>query len=146
MARWPVVLWALINVVLRIKRPYMITPKGKAAVRGPRSITIYGPYVFLGVFPLVAIWVFNATGGAGDARGYYGLALINAVLAGVVLATTLGMDIKQIAVAQRALTAGLRARAGMLLALACLAGLLGLSVAAFGHEAIHAMIQTGGRA
>ena len=29
-ARWPVVLWALINVVLRVKRSYMITPKGKA--------------------------------------------------------------------------------------------------------------------
>src|SRR6185312_4420089 len=29
-ARWPVVLWALVNVVLRIKRDYMITPKGVA--------------------------------------------------------------------------------------------------------------------
>jgi cellulose synthase (UDP-forming) len=27
-ARWPIVLWALINVVLRVKHPYMITPKG----------------------------------------------------------------------------------------------------------------------
>ena len=27
-ARWPIVLWALVNVVLRVKHPYMITPKG----------------------------------------------------------------------------------------------------------------------
>jgi cellulose synthase (UDP-forming) len=40
-ARWPVVLWALINVVLRIKRPYMITPKGKAAGGEPRAISLY---------------------------------------------------------------------------------------------------------
>src|SRR5262249_49929762 len=26
-ARWPIVLWAFINVVLRVKHPYMITPK-----------------------------------------------------------------------------------------------------------------------
>ena len=35
-ARWPVVLWALVNVVLRIKRDYMITPKGVAGPQGPR--------------------------------------------------------------------------------------------------------------
>jgi cellulose synthase (UDP-forming) len=30
-ARWPIVLWAVINVVLRVKRPYMITRKGTTA-------------------------------------------------------------------------------------------------------------------
>ena len=32
MARWPIVLWAVINVLLRIQRPYMITPKGDRGV------------------------------------------------------------------------------------------------------------------
>ena len=31
-ARWPIVLWAVINVVLRVKRPYMITRKGATAM------------------------------------------------------------------------------------------------------------------
>ena len=62
-ARWPVVLWALINVVLRIKRSYMITPKGKTAVTGPRPISIYAPYIALAAFPLAAIWLFDASVG-----------------------------------------------------------------------------------
>jgi cellulose synthase/poly-beta-1,6-N-acetylglucosamine synthase-like glycosyltransferase len=35
-ARWPIVLWAVINVIFRVKRPYMITRKG-ATVRDRRS-------------------------------------------------------------------------------------------------------------
>jgi cellulose synthase (UDP-forming) len=152
-ARWPVVLWALVNVVLRIKRPYMITPTGKAAGAGPRSLTIYGPYVVLAVFPLLASWVFDATAGTSLIRGYYWLALVNAVMAAAVLATTIAIDIRQIAAGHRALPAArwalpvaLRARAGTLVALGVVLALLALSVASFGHEAVHAMIHSGGPA
>ena len=138
-ARWPVVLWALINVVLRIKRPYMITPKGKAAGGGPRAISIYAPYIVLAAFPLAAIWLFAASAGPSVIRGYYGLALGNALMSAAVLATTLGMDIKQIAAEHTALRTALRSRALIVLAFACLVALLGVSVAHFGHQAIHAM-------
>jgi cellulose synthase (UDP-forming) len=76
-ARWPVVLWALINVVLRIKHPYMITPKGRAAGGEPRAISPYAPYIVLAAFPLAAIWLFDANAGSSPIRGYYGLALGN---------------------------------------------------------------------
>lgn len=138
-ARWPVVLWALINVVLRIKRPYMITPKGKGVVGGPRAISIYGPYILLAAFPLAAVWLFDAGAGSSLISGYYGLALGNAVMGAAVLATTLGMDIKQIATQHSALRTALRSRAVIVVALACLVGVLGVSVGHFGHEAIHAM-------
>ena len=138
-ARWPVVLWALINVVLRIKRPYMITPKGKAASGGPRAISIYAPYIVLAAVPLAAIWLFDASAGSDLIRGYYWLALGNALMGAIVLATTLGMDIKQIAAEDSALRNALRSRAVVVLALACLVALLGLSVAHFGHQAVHAM-------
>lgn len=138
-ARWPVVLWALINVVLRIKRPYMITPKGKTAAAGPHAITIYGPYIALAAFPLAAIWLFDATAGSSLIRGYYGLALANALMGAVVLATTLGMDIKQIAAEHSAVLTAIRARAGIVLSLLVLLALLSVSVATFGHEAVHAM-------
>lgn len=139
-ARWPVVLWALVNVVLRIKRPYMITPKGKAAAAGPRPITVYGPYVFLAAFPLVAMWLFDARAGSSLIRGYFGLALANAVMGAAVLATTLGMDIKQFAAGHSAPRAAVRARAGVILTLVCLLGLTGLSVAEFGHQVLQAMV------
>jgi hypothetical protein len=138
-ARWPVVLWALINVVLRIKRSYMITPKGKAAGGGPRALSIYAPYIVLAALPLVAIWLFDAGAGSDLLRGYYWLVLGNALMGGMVLATTLGMDIKQIAAEDSALRTAVRSRAVVVLALACLVALFGLSVAHFGHQAVHAM-------
>lgn len=139
-ARWPVVLWALINVVLRIKRPYMITPKGKTAGAGPRSITVYGPYVALAALPLLAVWLFDAGAGSTLVHGYYGLALANALMGAAVLMTTLGMDIKQSAAAHSALAAALRARAGIILALVCLLAVLGVTLAQFGHEAVQAIL------
>src|SRR5947207_13893227 len=29
-ARWPIAFWALVNVLLNIKHPYMVTPKGES--------------------------------------------------------------------------------------------------------------------
>jgi cellulose synthase (UDP-forming) len=138
-ARWPVVLWALINVLLGIKRPYMITPKGKTAAGGPRAISIYTPYIVLSAVPLAAVWLFDASAGTGLIRGYYGLALANALMGAAVLATTLGMDIKQIATDRSALRTAVRSRAAIVLALAFLIALLGVSVAHFGHQAVQAM-------
>ncbi len=138
-ARWPVVLWALINVVLRIKRPYMITPKGKATGAGPRALSVYAPYIGLAALPLAAIWLFDASAGSDLLRGYYGLALANALMGAAVLATTLGMDIKQIATSRSALRTALRSRGVVVIALGCLVVLLGVSVAHFGHQAVHAM-------
>jgi cellulose synthase (UDP-forming) len=138
-ARWPVVLWALINVVLRIKRSYMITPKGKTAGGGPRAISIYGPYIVLAALPLAAVWLFDASVGSRVIRGYYGLALANALMGAAVLATTLAMDIKQIAAENSALRTAVRSRAVIMVALGCLLAVLGVSVAHFGDQAIHAM-------
>ena len=138
-ARWPVVLWALINVALRIKRPYMITPKGKAAGAGPRAMSIYAPYIGLAALPLAAIWLFDASAGSDLIRGYYGLALANALMGAAVLATTLAMDIKQIATSRSALRSAMRSRGVIVFALACLVAVLGVSVAEFGHQAVHAM-------
>ena len=135
-ARWPVVLWALVNVLLRIKRPYMITPKGKGGGAGPRPLSIYAPYIFLAAFPLAATWLFHATSGAGTVSGYYGLALANAVMGAAVIATTLTMDIKQIAFDGGAVLAGVRARAGIVLALLCLVALLSVSVAHFWQQIV----------
>src|SRR5205823_1757192 len=91
-ARWPVVLWALVNVVFRIKRSYMITPKGVAA-KGPRAISIYGPYLALVAVPLLAVWAFYLTSGDMAVAGVYWIALANAAMGMVVLATTVTLDI-----------------------------------------------------
>jgi cellulose synthase (UDP-forming) len=133
-ARWPVVLWALINVIFRINHSYMITPKGKTTGL-PRSISVYGPYVFLAGFPLVAIWLFYAT--TGGSNGYFLLAFMNAVVGIVVLATTVGMDIRQLA-SQSSTGVAVRTRAGTFAMLLVLVVLLTLSTAYFGQQALAA--------
>ncbi|HEY3729522.1 MAG TPA: glycosyltransferase family 2 protein [Solirubrobacteraceae bacterium] len=92
-ARWPVVLWAFINVVLRIKRPYMITPKGVASA-GPPSLGLYGPGLGLAAVPLMALWGFQLSGGGGPVEGYCLLALLNAALGLVLVITTVGLEIR----------------------------------------------------
>jgi hypothetical protein len=117
----------------------MITPKGKAAGDGPRAISVYGPYIALAAFPLVAVWLFDAGAGTSLIRGYYGLVLANALMGAAVLATILVMDIRQNAAERRALWIAVRARVGIVLALVWLLAVLGVSVAQFGHQAVHAM-------
>ncbi len=93
-ARWPVVLWALINVVFKVKRSYMITPKGVGRQHGsgPTLLSLYAPYFALTVIPLFALWYGLTSSGA--LRGYCGLALLNGAFAGAVLVTTLVIELR----------------------------------------------------
>jgi cellulose synthase (UDP-forming) len=136
-ARWPVVLWALINVLLRIKRSYMITPKGKDGVAGPRGITIYGPYIALAALPLAAVWVFHATAGGSLVRGYYGLTLANAAIGVLVVTVTVALELRQMAAAGKRPLAVARARAGILVAVVSLAALFAVSSVAVWHQMVH---------
>jgi hypothetical protein len=52
------------------------------------------------------------------------------------------MEIKQIAAEHTALRSAVRSRAVIVLALACVVALFGVSVAQFGHQAIHAITRT----
>jgi cellulose synthase (UDP-forming) len=126
-ARWPVVVWALVNVVLRIKRPYMITPKGVTGQRAPRAASIYGPYIFLTALPLAAIWAFQITAGTGGVQGYFGLALANAALGLVLLKTTVILEIREAAASSGRLLAAVRMRAGVLVCALGLFALLAIS-------------------
>lgn len=94
-ARWPVVLWAFVNVVFRVKRAYMITPKGMLGLRsGPRLLSLYLPYFALTVIPLAALWLYRFGDRAGALHGYYGLAFLNGLFGATVLVTTLLIEIR----------------------------------------------------
>jgi cellulose synthase (UDP-forming) len=103
--RWPVVIWALLNVLLAIKRPYMITPKGGTGTHGLRSISLYGPFMLLTLVQLAAIWSFESTP-AGDAiQGYCGLVLLNAAIGAVALTAAILLEIRDMAAGSGALAA-----------------------------------------
>jgi cellulose synthase (UDP-forming) len=123
-ARWPVVLWALLNVLFRVKRPYMITPKGVRRSGGPRLTQIYGPYVALALVPLAGLIAYVHSGLVAM-RGYEVLLLVNAAWGFLMLATMLVLEFRAFAPAE---VGALRARAGILATLALLAGTLGTAV------------------
>ena len=93
-ARWPVVFWALLNVLLRIKRPYMITPKGQAGgVARPFYMRAQGPYLLLIAACLIPVWRFLALGQPGRVQGYVLFALLGALCMLHVFWVALGLDL-----------------------------------------------------
>jgi cellulose synthase (UDP-forming) len=124
-ARWPVVLWALLNVVFRVKRPYMITPKGQQGQAGNGAV-LYGPGLALAGVPLVALWVFYGSAGSGAIQGYYGLVLINAAIGLAVVGTTVLAEISSLA-HDHGLGSALRSRSGVALTASALVMLLAFS-------------------
>jgi cellulose synthase (UDP-forming) len=128
--RWPVVVWALLNVVLAIKRPYMITPKGSGGVQGLRWASVYGPYIALTVLQLGAIWIFKASAGGDGIEGYYGLVLLNAAAGALATAVAVGLEVRQLVAETGDLAAAVRSRIGALLSAAVLALLLTVSTMA----------------
>jgi cellulose synthase (UDP-forming) len=93
-ARWPVVVWALVNVILGIRRPYMITPKGVSPTGRPKLLRLYGPYLVLTLAPLAALWAHVLKNSGTPIRGYYGLAFLNGVFGAVLLVVTLLIELR----------------------------------------------------
>ena len=96
-ARWPIVLWALVSVLLQIERPYMITPKGvSAGLR--RSVLVHGPLLGFATVALAGIWLSDALSTTGPVGGYVLLVLVNALVAVVAAGTVLLLELRARAV------------------------------------------------
>ena len=95
-ARWPIVLWAVVNAVLRVKRPYMITPKGVRAGGPPPGARLYGPSLVLAELALGAIGVFYAAGGHAPTQGYVVLVLLNLAMVITLLVTALALELRDL--------------------------------------------------
>jgi cellulose synthase (UDP-forming) len=92
-ARWPIVLWALINVLLRVRHPYMITPKtvrNGLPVLAVRSLAIYlvGFAVSLGV-----VWMSLTSGVANSVAGYLVFAMLGACYMLLVVVVNVALDL-----------------------------------------------------
>lgn len=75
-ARWVVVLSALIQVLLRVKKPYMITVKGMCDAEIPRfPLRVLVPYIALIVMSLGVCWLYLDLYRVGQAQGYLFFAL-----------------------------------------------------------------------
>jgi hypothetical protein len=111
-ARWVVVLSALVQVLLRVEKPYMITTKGMQ----PSSTTrfrsrVLTPYLGLIVAAIAACWFYMERYGSTAAQGLLFFALQGATILWGLLAVVLGQDVKGLLGEGLSLARSLRARA-----------------------------------
>jgi cellulose synthase (UDP-forming) len=127
-ARWPIVLWAVTNVLLGIRRPYMITPKGKRADAPAPARRLYGLYALLAVLGLCAVDISDVAPSPGGTRGYAVLVLFNTIMLLVLLVTTMSLELRDLRRSTGALLRALRLRAWSLLGLATIVAVAGVSL------------------
>jgi hypothetical protein len=127
-ARWPIVLVAVANVLLSIKRPYMITRKGKRADKPTASRRLYGLYAILAAVGLVAVDLSDIDMPAGGTQGYIVLVLFNTLMLLVLLGTALSLELRDLRRSTGRLVPALRLRAWALCALATMVVAAGASV------------------
>jgi cellulose synthase (UDP-forming) len=128
-ARWPIVLLAVINVVFHIKRPYMITRKGARVGAVPGGQRVYGLYFGILAVGLSAVCVYSLGIGNGETQGYLALVLLNSAFVLAFLITAIGLELGALRRRLGSASAALRARAGVLATLAALVVASGVAVA-----------------
>jgi hypothetical protein len=93
-ARWVTVLNAFVQVLLRVKKPYMITVKGLRGASIPRFRMIeVAPYIFLILCSFYICWLYLAVVGHSANQGMLFFALQGALLFWLLIVVVLGQDI-----------------------------------------------------
>jgi cellulose synthase (UDP-forming) len=116
--RWPIVLWAFVNAVLRVQRPYMITPKGRAPGAPPAAHRLYWPQFVLVAAGLGAVGVFRLAIGRSPTEGYLLLVLLNVVMVVALLVAATCLELRELRAPACGLRGALVLRARLLAALA----------------------------
>jgi hypothetical protein len=127
-ARWPIVLWAVANVLAGIRRPYMITRKGKRADKLAPGRRLYGLYALLAVLGLCAVDLSDLADHARGTQGYVVLVLFNTLMLLVLLVTALSLELCDLRKSTGALACALRLRAWSLWGLAAVVAVAGASL------------------
>ncbi len=94
-ARWPIVQWAVLNVLLRIKRPYMITPKGANAEALAPALRLYFPYFLMAWIGIGAIAYYVFSDGPLQSAGYLWLAILNVIAMLNVIFVAIALEIRE---------------------------------------------------
>jgi len=93
-ARWPIVLSAFIQVLLRVQKPYMITVKGlQRGAKRPFSLGAHLPYFILIGLALAACWFYLGFFGTSPAQGNLLFALQGAAIFLLAYAVSLFRDL-----------------------------------------------------
>lgn len=96
-ARWVTVLSAFVQVVLQVKKPYMITVKGMNRSIPRFRMAEVVPYVTLILLSLAACWLYISGVGRSANQGMLFFALEGALLFWLLLVVVLAQDIRSLA-------------------------------------------------
>jgi cellulose synthase (UDP-forming) len=118
LARWVVVLSALVQVLLRVRKPYMITTKGIADGPVTTRLSTFRPYLLLIGLAVASCWVYLVQVGHSSVQGMLFFALVEAVFFIVLLAVVLTQDLRSLRRSGTPVAQSIRARA-VPLAVAC---------------------------
>ncbi|HSX39051.1 MAG TPA: glycosyltransferase family 2 protein [Candidatus Saccharimonadales bacterium] len=92
-ARWPTVLSAFIQVILKIEKPYMITTKGiNKGQNSPFSILQHSHYLLLILLSLISCWYYLLVFHKSSIQGYLLFALQGSLMFALVFFTALIKD------------------------------------------------------
>jgi cellulose synthase (UDP-forming) len=95
LARWVVVLNAFVQVLLRVKKPYMITVKGMAGTSPPKfRMAEVAPYVLLVLGSLTVCWIYLARNQSSATQGMLFFALEEALLFWMLIAVVLLQEMR----------------------------------------------------
>lgn len=92
-ARWLIVLSALVQVFLRVKKPYMVTIKGLQDGVHKFPFGLLAPYIGLIGLSLGACWWYIEIYRTGPAQGYLFFALKGTLIFWLLLVVVLGIDL-----------------------------------------------------
>jgi cellulose synthase (UDP-forming) len=127
-ARWVAVLSAFIQVVFRVKKPYMITIKGMGGIpRFPLAVLI--PYIALIGLSLGTCWFYLGVYGGGPSQAYLFFALKGAILFWLMLVILLAHDVYSVTKSGTPLLRTLQTRSAALVTILSLTALLALTTA-----------------
>lgn len=114
-ARWPVLCWAIIQALFKIKKPYMITPKGLSQRDGPPfNLGVQRPYLAFIAISLASVWWYLLVHQRSAAQGYLLYVLLGALFMLGVFWTAVVQDIAQLRRRGMARLQALRSRLGPL--------------------------------
>jgi cellulose synthase (UDP-forming) len=95
-ARWPIVFWALINVLLRIRHPYMITPKGDTSDVPAFPLRTQAIYLVGALLGLAAVWQYLLRNSDDNVEGYALFALLGVTYMLCVVVANVSTDLVRV--------------------------------------------------
>jgi hypothetical protein len=136
-ARWVVVLSALAQVVLRVRKPYMITTKGVDPKVPPFPLMVIVPYLALSGASLAACWWYLTAYGSGPVQGHLFFAQQGCLIFWALIAVILVLEIRSLVNVQLSLSQSLRLRLAAVTTLTALT----LAMAATAYVSLGRIVQ-----